>query len=192
MRNNIVLSQEEIQFICAKLAKQIEAKIKNADKVPVFVGVLKGSMNFMMDLLKHIKTPIYTDYIQVRSYFGTSSTGRVQLLKDLSYDCEGRDVFIIEDIVDTGLSMQFLLEHIKSHQPRNIYVCSLFDKVNARMVEVNVDFAGKVLEKNDFLIGYGLDYNELERNVPFVYSATPEDIKILDEILEKDENDSRE
>lgn len=187
MEKNIVLSQEEIQFICAKLAKQIEAKIKNAEKVPVFVGVLKGSLNFMMDLLKFIKVPIYTDYIQVRSYFGTSSTGRVQLLKDLSYDCEGRDVFIIEDIVDTGLSMQFLLEHIKSHQPRNVYVCALFDKINARMVEVNVDFAGKVLEKNDFLIGYGLDYNELERNVPYVYSATPEDIRELDEVLENDE-----
>ena len=187
MKDHIVLSEQEIEQAITKMAKEIDEVIVNNHKIPVFVGVLKGSLNFMMDLISHIKSPIYTDYIQISSYQGTNSTGKVQLMKDLSYDCEGRDVFVIEDIVDTGLSMNFLLEHIKTHHPRRIYVCALFDKVNARKVPVKVDFAGTILEKNDFLIGYGLDYNELERNVPFVYSATPEDIKALDEILKRDE-----
>lgn len=187
MFDNIVLNKDELEEIAYRLGQEITDTLKNDKKIPVIVGVMKGSMNFMMDLIKYIEVPIFTDYIQISSYSGTKSTGRIQLLKDLSYECEGRSVVIVEDIVDTGKSMHYLIEHIKSHDPKNIYVCSLFDKVEAREVDVQVDFVGKVLEGKDFLIGYGLDYNELCREIPYVFSATNEDIEELDKILKNDE-----
>ncbi len=182
----IVLKQEEIQDICRRIAKEIEEKVKDDNRVPLLVGVMKGSLNFMYDLMKYIKIPVYTDFIQISSYTGEKRSNTIRFIKDLSFDCGGRSVVIIEDIIDTGHSMKFLINHIKSHNPKNIYVCALFNKKNAREVEVNIDFEGKVLEKNDFLIGYGLDYSELERNVPYVYSASKEDVAKLDAVLKKD------
>lgn len=184
----IILSQEQIQEICKRLGKEISDLLREEEKVPVLVGVLKGSMNFMMDLIKYIDIPIFTDYIQISSYTGTRSTGRIQLLKDLSFECTGRSVVIIEDVVDTGRSMHYLIQHVKTHSPKRVYVCSLFDKKPARVVDVQVDFVGKELEGNDFLIGYGLDYNELERNIPYVYGASKEDIEKLDKIIKKEDN----
>ena len=184
----IILNQQEIQEICKRLGKEISDTLRDEEKVPVFVGVLKGSMNFMMDLIKYIDIPIYTDYIQISSYAGTRSTGRIQLLKDLSFECTGRSVVIIEDVVDTGRSMHYLIQHVKTHSPKKVYVCSLFDKKPARVVEVKVDFVGHELEGNDFLIGYGLDYCELERNIPYVYGASKEDIEKLDKIIKKEDN----
>ena len=183
---NIVLSNEQIQSICARLGKEITELVRHEDRVPVIVGVMKGSMNFMMDLLKYVDAPVYTDYIQISSYEGTSSTGVIRLVKDLSFDCRGRTVIIVEDIIDTGTSMKYLIKHIKSHEPSKVLVCALFDKINARPEPFHTDFVGVTLEKNDFLIGYGLDYNELGRNIPYVYSATKEDVAELDAILAKD------
>lgn len=188
MSKNIVLSAEQIAEVTTRLGKQLGETLRGAKKVPLIVGVMKGSLNFMMDLIKHIDVPIFTDYIQVSSYEGTASSGHVRLYKDILYDCTDRIVVIVEDVVDTGLSMQYLINHVKLNNPERIIVCSLLDKKNARQVPVQVDFAGVVLEKNDFLIGYGLDYNELERNIPYIYSATPEDVKRLDDILNKDKN----
>ena len=177
----VILSEKEIQKICEKLGKEITETLEDDERIPVFVGVLKGSVNFMMDLIKHVKRPIYTDYIQISSYHGVNSTGNVQLLKDISYDCEGRTVIIIEDIVDTGCSMAFLINHIKTHNPKRILICALFNKEFERIKDIQVDFKGYELRDNAFLIGYGLDYYELDRNVPFVYAADEEDIKKLDE-----------
>lgn len=186
MDKKIVLSQEEIQKICQRIALEIEEKVSKDNKIPLLVGVMKGSLNFMYDLMNYITIPVYTDFIQIASYAGSQRTNTIRLLKDLSFDCNGRSVIIVEDIIDTGYSMKFLINHIKSHNPKNVYVCALFNKKNAREVEVPLDFEGKVLEKNDFLIGYGLDYNELGRNIPYVYSASKEDIEVLDEALRKD------
>lgn len=182
-----VLNKNEIEEICTRLAREITEKIKNDEKIPVFVGVLKGSLNFMMDLLKHIETPIFTDYIQISSYCGTTSTGRIKMVKDLSFDCSGRSIIIIEDIVDTGNSMKFLLEHFSHHKPKSIYVCALFNKGNARTVDVKVDFIGKELEGTPFLVGYGLDYYELLRNIPEVYAVEKDDVDKLDEYLKNEE-----
>lgn len=182
---NIILSKKEIASICKNLGKQIDEVIKNDTNTPLIVGVLKGAMPFLIDLSKNIKTNIFVDYIQIKSYSGTSRTGNVSLLRDVSFDCDNRTVIIVEDIIDTGYSMDFLLRHFKSHNPKKVYVCALFDKVNARKVPVKVDFIGKTLEQNDFLIGYGLDYYELCRNLPYVFSATPRDIKKLDKELKK-------
>lgn len=184
--SKIVLSQDEIQAICKRIANEIVEKVKNDKKIPLLVGVMKGSLNFMFDLMNYIDIPIYTDYIQISSYVGAERTNTIHFLKDISFDCTGRSVVIIEDIVDTGHSMKFLMDHIKTHNPKKVYICALFDKKNARQVQVDIDFKGKELEENDFLIGYGLDYSDLERNIPYVYSATKEDIARLDEALRKD------
>ena len=181
-----VLSHDEIQEICKRVAKEIEAKVANDNKIPLIVGVMKGSLNFMLDLLKYITIPVYTDYIQIASYSGSQRTNNIRLLKDLSFDCNGRSVVIVEDIVDSGYSMKFLINHIASHNPKNTYVCALFNKKNAREVEVPIDFEGQVLEENDFLIGYGLDYNELGRNIPYVFSASKEDVANFDKVLKED------
>lgn len=186
MDKNLVLSQEDIQEIVVRLGKEITETIKNDKRIPIIIGVMKGSLNFMMDLLKHVECPVYTDYIQISSYEGVSSTGMIRLLKDVSYDCSNRSVIIVEDIIDSGTSMKYLIKHFENHSPNRIYVCALFDKVNARKDHIQVDFIGKTLVKNDFLIGYGLDYNELGRNIPYVYSARKEDVEELDKVLAKD------
>ena len=187
MEKKILLSQEQIIEICKRIAKEIKGALKDETKIPVFVGVLKGSMNFMMDLLKYVDIPMFTDYIQVSSYQGTNSTGRVRLIKDLSFDCHGRSIVIIEDIIDTGHSMHFLKQHIQTHNPKKIYVCTLFNKEYARACDdVKADFVGMELKEDKFLMGYGLDYNELERNTPYVYMIDPKDAGELQAIIDKD------
>ena len=185
-----ILDKPQIEEICKRLGKEITEALKDEKKIPVFVGVLKGSMNFMMDLIKYIERPMYLDFIQISSYSGTTSTGHIQLLKDLSYECSNRAVVIIEDIVDTGRSMKYLIEHVKTHSPSKVYVCALLDKASARIEDVKVDFIGHELKDNAFLIGYGLDYNEIERNVPFIYAADQNDIDRLNKILKEDEKDA--
>ena len=182
----ILLSHEQIEEICQRVAKEICDRVRGEERIPVLVGVMKGSLNFMLTLMKYIDIPVYTDYIQISSYLGTSRTNHVQLLKDLSYDVTGRTVIIIEDIVDTGHSMNFLVDHIKRHDAKNVYVCTLIDKVVAREVPVQVDFTGYVLERKRFLIGFGLDYYELERNIPYIYEADEDDVARLDAIIDKD------
>ena len=187
MNKQILLTREEIDDLCRRIASEIKQALKDEEKIPVFVGVLKGSINFMMDLIKYVDMPIYTDYIQISSYQGTNSTGRIKLLKDLSFDCEGRSVVIIEDIIDTGNSMHFLLQHVKTHLPKKIYICTLFNKEHARVQDdVKADFVGMELKEDKYLIGYGLDYNELERNVPYVYMIDPKDAVELQDIIDKD------
>jgi len=184
--DRIVLSEEEIKEVTKDLGQKLTKEIENDEKLPIVVGVMKGSLNFMMDLIKNITVPIYTDYIQISSYHGTSSVGSITLYKDISIDCAGRTVIVVEDIVDSGLSMTYLLNHIKgTKHPKRIILVALFDKKNARKVPIDVDYKGKVLEDNDFLLGYGLDFNELCRNVPYVYAATPDEIAKLEYIASK-------
>ena len=182
----IVLSEQQIDEICQRIAGEIDEKIANDDKVPLLVGVMNGALNFMMELMKYIKHPIFTDYIRISSYFGTTRTNNVRLLRDVSYDCTGRTVIIVEDIIDSGYSMKFLTEHLKLNGAKKIYVCALIDKAVAREVEVPIDFCGYVMKENQFVAGFGLDYNELERNIPFVYEVDENDLKRMDEVLKKD------
>ena len=166
----IVFNETEIQGACERIANELTKDLANDEKIPVFLGVMKGALNFFMDLTKRMEMPIYLDYIQISSYEGTKSTGNVKLLHDLRFDCEGRTVIIVEDIVDTGVSMNYLTKYIQEkYNPKRILVVTLFDKINARTVPIKIDYSGKVLAQNVFLIGYGLDYKELHRNVPYVY-----------------------
>lgn len=184
--DRIILSEEQLKAITKDLGEKLTKEVENDDKIPVFLGVMKGSLNFMIDLIKNIKVPIYTDYIQISSYHGTSTCGSITLTKDIKQDCAGRTVVVIEDIIDSGLSMTYLLNHIKGTQhPKRIILVALFDKKDARKVPIEVDYKGCVLEGHDFLLGYGLDYNELCRNVPYVYAATPDEIAKLDYLSNK-------
>ena len=180
----MLLTEEQIQEICERIGQEITDKLQGEEKIPVLVGVMKGSLNFMIGMMKYIKVPFYTDYIQISSYYGTKRSNIVRLLKDISYDITDRTVIIVEDIVDTGYSMNFLIDHMKRHQAKNVYVCALIDKKVAREVEVPIDFCGYVLERNRFLIGFGLDYNELERNLPYIYEADADDVNRLDKVLD--------
>ena len=113
----IVFNETEIQGACERIANELTKELVNDEKIPLFLGVMKGALNFFMDLTKRFEMPIYLDYIQVSSYEGTKSTGNVKLLHDLRFDCEGRSVVIVEDIVDTGTSMNYLVKYIEEKYP---------------------------------------------------------------------------
>ena len=182
----IVLSEEEIQNICNDFGKRLTEELKNEEKTPLSLGVMKGALNFMFDLIKRIDRPIYTDFIQISSYAGVQSTGKINLKKDFDMDIKDRTVVVVEDVVDTGISMKYLIDHLnENYKPKRIIICSLFDKEYARCEDIKIDYCGKVLKENSFLVGYGLDYNELERNVPYVYIAKPEDIDRWNEEIQK-------
>ena len=183
----LVLSHSEIEDITKRLGEQISKDLANEEKTPLFVVVMKGALNFMASLLNNLTIPLVTDYVQVSSYEGTKQTGKVKFKHMLETDPTGRTIVIVEDVVDTGLTIRILKDYLNtSFSPKKVLVCSLFDKVNCRKVDEKVDYAGKVLEKNKFLIGFGLDYDELERNVPYVYTPTKEDLDKLNERLAKD------
>ena len=188
MRENreIVLSEQEIQNICNDFGAKLSKELENEEKTPLFLGVMKGALNFMFDLIKRIDRPIFTDFIQISSYAGVQTTGKINLKKDFDMDIKDRTVVVVEDVVDTGISMKYLIDHLNEHyQPKRIIICCLFDKEYARCENIKIDYVGKVLKENCFLVGYGLDYNELERNVPYVYIATPEDIDRWNEEIQK-------
>ena len=181
MRDEIVLSQEQIQSIVRRVGRQITARLKDEDKIPVIVGVMKGAMFFFADVLRQIKCPVYMDYIKVSSYSGTESSGKIRLDHDLHMDIKDRTVVIVEDVVDTGLTMHYLKEYLyKKHKPKQVLIAALFNKKPFRKLEVDVDFVGKEINDSLFLMGYGLDYNELDRNIPYVYCAQEEDIERMD------------
>lgn len=183
----IILSEQEIEKLCQRIGAEIEEKIADEEKIPLVVGVMNGAMNFMITVMKYIKRPIYTDYIRISSYSGTTRTNNVRLLRDVSFDCANRTVIIVEDIIDSGYSMKFLVEHIKHHGAKKVYVCTLIDKAVAREVEVPIDFVGYTMNENRFVAGFGLDYNELERNIPYIYEVDENDLKRMDEVLKKDQ-----
>lgn len=186
MARNIVLSEEQIQAICGDIATKLVKDLENEAKTPVFIGVLKGALNFMMDLIKKIDRPILTDYIQLSSYEGTNSTGSIVIKKMFDCDIKDRTVVIVEDVVDTGLSMNYLMDFLHAnYKPKRILLVTLFDKEAARKCDIKIDYCGAKLTENAFLLGYGLDYNEYERNTGYVYTATKEDIENFDNLAKK-------
>ena len=166
---NIILTSKDLDKIACNIAKKLDQDLKNEKNIPVVVGVMKGSLNFMMDITKHMKSDIYTDFIQISSYSGTETTGKVVMKKDLSFNIENRTVILIEDIIDTGISMHFLIKFLKDHyHPKRILLVTLLDKVCRRKVKVHIDYVGKVMKEDAFVLGYGLDYNQKYRNLPYV------------------------
>ena len=174
----MVMTEQEIYEACKKLGEQISNDLKDEVKIPLIIGVMKGGVPFMMDLIKRISIPVMLDFIQVSSYTGTSRSREVKLVKDLTYNIEGRTIILVDDVVDSGNSLLYLVNHLYSkYKPKKVLTCALFDKVNAREAEIEVDYSGKLLTENKFLCGYGLDYLEIYRNVPYVFIPTEEELE---------------
>ena len=169
----ILLTEEEIQNRIRELGEILTEEY--AGKNPIVVGVLKGVVVFYADMIRHIKVPCEMDFMCVSSYQGTNSTGRTMISKDLNNDIHGRHVLILEDIVDTGNSLQFICNHLKNKEPASLKICTLLDKPERRKpgVQVKCDWVGFTIP-NEFVVGYGLDYNEHYRNLPYVGILKPE------------------
>ena len=158
----VLLKNEEIVEICKKIGKEISEKFQ--DKCPVVVCVLKGAAPFHSELIKHIEIDMEVDYIQVSSYSGTNSTGILTFKKDLETNIKGRDVIVVEDIVDTGFTLKNLKAKLEEREPNSITTITLLDKPSRREVDVEADYVGKTID-NLFVIGFGLDLDEKYRNL---------------------------
>ena len=171
--SKVLLTEEQIQTRVKELAAQLSTEY--AGKDPIFVGVLKGVVMFYADFLKNFTEPCEMDFMWISSYSGTTSTGTMQVRQDLSKNIEGRHVVILEDIFDTGSSLQFTYEHLMSKKPASLKICTLLDKPERRRagVTVSCDYTGFVIP-NEFVVGYGLDFNEHYRNLPYVGILKPE------------------
>ena len=171
MIDRTLISEEQISTRLDELAREIDTVY--AGREILAVGVLKGSVFFLTDLLKRLSTPVAVDFLQVRSYSGTASTGNFELVRDLSSDISGRDVLIFEDIVDTGLTLRKLLGLLGTRQPRSLKIAALLKKALPENADLPVDFLGFTIGP-EFVIGYGLDLDEKYRNLPYIAVWSPE------------------
>lgn len=163
----IYLSEEKIQERIKELAEQLTADYN--DKLPIFIGVLNGSFLFMSDLIKHIDVKCEIDFFKLSSYGDAKiSSGKVKLIKELNADIEGRHIVIVEDIVDSGLSIKYIEELIATHNPASMKVASLLVKPNSLKYDVKIDYIGFEIS-DEFVIGYGLDYAQHYRNLRAIY-----------------------
>ena len=169
----ILLTEEQIQNRIAELGEILTAEY--ADKNPVIVGVLKGVVVFYADMVRRIKVPCQMDFMWLSSYSGANSTGKMLVRQDVTADIAGRHVLILEDIFDTGNSLEFTVNHLKEKHPASIKICTLLDKPERRRegVTLQADYVGFTIP-NAFVVGYGLDYNEKYRNLPYVGILKPE------------------
>jgi len=168
----VLLSEEAIAARVGELGRQISADY--ADRDLTLVSVLKGSLPFMADLMRQISVPLRIDLMEVSSYGGlsTESSGLVRILKDLSASIDGRDVLLIEDIIDTGLTLNYLIRYLRGKNPRSLRICALLDKPARRLVDMPIDYTGFSIP-DQFVVGYGLDYGELYRNLRYVGVLRP-------------------
>jgi hypoxanthine phosphoribosyltransferase len=162
----VLFNEQMIEDRIRILGNQISTDYKG--KVPIFVCILKGSLIFLSDLIRCVTIPLEIDSMAVSSY-GTShvSSGVVKIKKDIDLDIFERDVIIVEDIVDSGLSLQYIKEYLAKHDPSSVKVCVFLDKPNAHKVPVEIDYCGFEIG-NEFVVGYGLDYGENYRNLPYI------------------------
>jgi hypoxanthine phosphoribosyltransferase len=169
----VLLTEDQIQGRVAELGRQISTDYTS--RRLTLVSVLKGSLPFMADLMRAITIPVRIDLMEVSSYGGTSteSSGLVRILKDLSASIQGEDVLIVEDIIDTGLTLNYLIRYLRGKNPASLRICTLLDKPARRLVDIPVDYVGFTIP-DQFVVGYGLDYGEVYRNLKFVGVLRPE------------------
>ena len=168
----VLVSEEEIQKINQRLGKQISEDYKG--KNLLLVSVLKGSVVFMADIMRNITVPCEIDFMVVSSYGkGTKTSGVVKIVKDLDTNLEGYDVLIVEDILDSGLTLSYIVEILKGRNPNSVKICTFFDKPERRIADIKSDYKGMDVP-DAFVVGYGLDYDEKYRNLPFVGVLKPE------------------
>ncbi|MBA2255244.1 MAG: hypoxanthine phosphoribosyltransferase [Chloroflexi bacterium] len=171
--DEVLITEEQIRAKVAELGAMLSRDYEG--RTVVLVSVLKGSLPFMADLMRAISIPAQIDLMEVSSYGGTATetSGLVRILKDLSSSIDGRDVLIVEDIIDTGLTLNYLLRYLRGKNPRSLRICALLDKPARRLVEISIDYRGFTIP-DKFVVGYGLDYGELYRNLPFIAVLKPE------------------
>lgn len=162
---DVLINSARIEKRLEEMATQIMKDYK--DEELVFIGVLKGATTFMIELAKRIKSSVEFEFIQARSYEGTQSSGKIEILQDLTGKIEGKNVIIIEDIIDTGRTLEYLLEYLKDYNPKSLKIACLLSKSSRRVVELKVDYIGFQIP-DEFVIGYGMDYNEKYRNLPYI------------------------
>jgi hypoxanthine phosphoribosyltransferase len=170
---NILLTEEDIQNRICELGKILTEDY--AGKNPVVIGVMKGVVVFYADMIRQIKTPCQMDFMWISSYAGTHSTGNLVVRSDIVSDIEGRHVLILEDIYDTGNSLTFVRDHLLQKNPASLKICTLLDKPSRRKpgITLKADYVGFEVP-NEFVVGYGLDYNEYYRNLPYIGVLKPE------------------
>ena len=167
----VLISAEELESKVAVMGEKISRDF--ADKDPIFVGVLKGCFIFMADLMRHVTINCSMDFMAVSSYSGTTSTGAVKINKDLSEDIEGRHIILVEDILDSGITLNYLKNYLVGRKPASISIATLMDKPARRKADIYADYS--CFEIPDaFVVGYGLDYNERYRNLPYIGVLKPE------------------
>ncbi len=163
--DEILYSEEDIDKKVRELGAQITRDYK--DKDLLVVGILKGAVSFMSDLIKRIDLPLTVDYIDVSSYEGANTSGQVKILKDLDNSIEGKDVLIVEDIIDTGTTLNYIKNLFENRLSNSVTIATLLNKPKRRKIDVNVKYIGYDID-DLFVIGYGLDYNEIGRNLPYI------------------------
>ncbi len=162
----VLINENQLQEIVETLGKKITEDYEG--KELLLVGILKGSVIFMADLMRNIKLPCNIDFMAVSSYgAGTTTTGRVKINKDLDTDIAGKDIVIIEDILDSGKTLHYIRDILLARNPNSIRICTLFDKPERREADIKADYVGSLVP-NEFIVGYGLDYAETYRNLPFI------------------------
>ena len=169
----ILLTEAQIQNRIRELGEVLTAEY--ADKNPVIVGVLKGVVVFYADMIRQIKVPCQMDFMWLSSYAGANSTGNMLVRQDVTANIRGRHVLILEDIYDTGNSLDFTVKHLKGKEPASLKICTLLDKPERRKpgITLQADYVGFTIP-NAFVVGYGLDYNEKYRNLPYIGVLKPE------------------
>jgi hypoxanthine phosphoribosyltransferase len=169
----LLLSESEIKKRVKELADKISVDYK--DKTPIFVGILNGSYVFMADLLRELSIQVEVDFVKIRSYDGDSSTGTIKFRKDISADIDNRDVIIVEDIIDSGFTINFLVNRLRESGPKSVAVATALYKKEVAKLDFEVEYVGFEIPP-EFVVGYGLDYNEKYRNLKDVMVMEPEDI----------------
>ena len=167
----ILITEEQLKRRIAELAEFLTEEYH--DKNPLFVGILKGVVVFYADMVRAVQIPCQFDFLAVSSYQGTTSSGQLSYQKDISFELKGRHVVILEDILDTGITLKSVVEHLAAMEPASLKICTLMDKPERRQADVQADYVGFTIP-NQFVVGYGLDYNEQYRNLPFVGVLKPE------------------
>jgi hypoxanthine phosphoribosyltransferase len=162
-----ILTEEEIEKTIIRIAQSISLDYKDRDLI--LIGVLKGSFIFLSDLIRELSIPVKIDFIQVSSYGnGTSPSGSIKLKNDVGIEIKGKDIIVIEDIVDTGFTLEYVINHLNNSEPASIKVCTLIDKLERRKTDIKIDYSGHITREG-FLVGYGLDYAENFRNLPGIF-----------------------
>jgi hypoxanthine phosphoribosyltransferase len=169
----VLITEDQIRDKVRELGARLSTDY--AGRQLTLVSVLKGSLPFMADLMRAMSIPVTIDLMEVSSYGGasTETSGLVRILKDLSSSIEGREVLIVEDIIDTGLTLNYLLRYLRGKNPRSLQICALLDKPARRLVEIDIAYRGFSIP-DQFVVGYGLDYGEYYRNLPFIGVLRPE------------------